>query len=377
MNARKLVPVLLAIPLTLTSLACPTRPAPGYAGGGGATAGDGGGSAGLSGKAGTHGGVEGDAGGSAGTAGTGSMGASAGAGGGLGGGSGAGGDTGTGASGAGTTGNAGKNGGGGTMGGAGTGANVGGKGGAGGSPGMGGGGGGGGRAGGVLGETCHANAECTGGHCVLGVCCDQACTGSCEQCSASGHCQMPADDPTCGAIACPADTECRDYATSITTNRCKALGACKTAPDCTYVSAPTTKVCDSYQGMSEFGEFCDGAGNCVGPTVSCGGDGQCPLYDMVCCGTGQGYSCLPAAASGRCDGSYSAFYCDETSDCEPGYICCADDTPGGEFSACSAGCAGIQVCNPAVSPSECKTGTCKPALPNLTIPLPDGYYTCQ
>ena len=53
-----------------------------------------------------------------------------------------------------------------------------------------------------------------------------------RKCSAAGACQMPADDPACGAITCPADSICRDYATSLSSNRCKAFGQCKTAADC-------------------------------------------------------------------------------------------------------------------------------------------------
>jgi hypothetical protein len=76
----------------------------------------------------------------------------------------------------------------------------------------------------ALGDGCTGDQDCNSGHCAGTVCCDQACMGVCQQCSATGHCQMPVDDQACGTISCPADTGCRDYATVIGTNRCAALG---------------------------------------------------------------------------------------------------------------------------------------------------------
>ena len=228
--------------------------------------------------------------------------------------------------------------------------------------------------------SCIADSSCTSEHCVSGICCDQACKGPCAQCAASGHCQMPADDASCGTIKCPPDTQCRDYATSISANRCKSVGTCKTSADCSYQDAPAAKFCDYYQSMTALAEFCDGAGACVGPTVLCGGDGQCPLYDMMCCSSGPGYSC-GAARSGCGSGNYGPFYCDEKSDCGPGLVCCLSSNPSGVASVCSDGCTGtigqyVQLCNPSALPSECATGTCLPVR-STDPPTPPGYYTCQ
>ncbi len=95
----------------------------------------------------------------------------------------------------------------------------------------------------ALGEACVGDQDCVSAHCAGTICCDQSCDGPCAQCSSTGHCQMPPDDPACGAITCPADTACRDWATSITTNRCKAVGRCKAAADCAFVDLPARRFC--------------------------------------------------------------------------------------------------------------------------------------
>jgi hypothetical protein len=232
----------------------------------------------------------------------------------------------------------------------------------------------------TLGESCGGNSACASGHCVAGICCDQACDGQCEQCSSSGECQTPADDPSCGTITCPADTQCRDYATSITANRCKALGVCKTATDCTYTDAPVTKTCDDSEPASSASAFCDGSGDCVGPTVTCGGDGECPVSGMICCTSTFGFSCL---ATTTCGDQYGPYQCDATSDCGTGDVCCLESTPGGVGSVCGVQCGGagamgqyVQVCNPSASVSECVTGTCKPIRASDPT-APDSFYTCQ
>jgi hypothetical protein len=247
------------------------------------------------------------------------------------------------------------------------------------------GGAGGAPAGKPLGSSCGSGTDCTSGHCETGVCCDQSCTGMCQQCSTAGHCQMPPDDPACGTIACPTDTACRDYATAITTNRCKQLGQCKTPSDCSFVVASTTKACGSYDNDSNFTQYCDSNGNCSNHTVKCGGDGDCAVGDMLCCGVSLGYSCI-AAGSGCPTQSGGApplgpYDCDETADCSGGAVCCAFSTPGGVSTTCTTSCAPamfqqvFQVCNPNSNPSECQSGACKPTPSDWNVP--QGFYFCQ
>jgi len=204
----------------------------------------------------------------------------------------------------------------------------------------------------------------------------------CEICSGVGACQMPADDPACGTIACPQDTTCRDYATAISSNRCKSLGECKTAADCAYSNAPAKQVCGFVQGMTEIVQpACDGAGNCVGPKVKCGGDGDCSPFDnMNCCGAvGSGLRCQATA----CTANQGPFWCDEKADCAPGYVCCSFLVPTPAVgSKCmlpencvSSGPSNYnQVCNPGANPSECSTGSCQLGDGQVA---PPGFYICK
>jgi hypothetical protein len=242
--------------------------------------------------------------------------------------------------------------------------------------------GGGGAGGKVLGAGCIVDGDCSSGHCANGVCCERACAGPCQQCSTAGSCVMPADDPACGAIACPEDKVCRDYATSISTSRCKALGQCKTAADCAYVDAPATQNCGVVQGMSELASAsCDGQGHCVGPVVKCGGDGDCKLADdLKCCGRpGAGLTCQAS----DCSPNQGPFFCDEKKDCAAGYVCCAYLTPTpGVGSVCSTASNCVsngpsvrqEVCNPFASPTECSSGTCQLG---DGVTVPPGFYVCK
>jgi hypothetical protein len=232
----------------------------------------------------------------------------------------------------------------------------------------------------ILGQNCTVDQECGSEHCAGNVCCDQACTGTCQQCSATGHCQAPADDPMCGVISCPADTTCRDYEASITTKRCKGLGQCKTGNDCAYVDAPKTRACGFVRQMTELAQaMCDGMGNCTGPTVKCGGDGDCSIQDSYCCGTAGGLACGKNAC-GDFAPRPGPFLCDERADCAAGYVCCFQVTPGGTDSSCIAAelCKSDaasfrrEACNPAATPGECTTGTCQ-SDPNAPI----GWSTCK
>lgn len=232
----------------------------------------------------------------------------------------------------------------------------------------------------ALGETCASDQDCVSGHCAGTICCDQSCTGPCAQCSSTGQCQMPADDPACGTIACPADTVCRDWATSITVNRCKGIGQCKSGSDCAFLNSPAKTYCGLYQGMTNFAQVCDGSGNCGSPTVTCGADGQCPVNPGACCWSNNSTSCQSAiAACVTIPGGLPIYaQCDETADCPPGDQCCFYTGIGGAHITCSPGCpasvnmgAQEQVCNPAVA-GECQVGTCQAT--NSTTPP---YFVCM
>ena len=60
-----------------------------------------------------------------------------------------------------------------------------------------------------LGEACNGNEDCELGQCAGGICCDAACDGACESCSAQGLCgPTPAgQDPAC-TPECPGGGQC-------------------------------------------------------------------------------------------------------------------------------------------------------------------------
>jgi hypothetical protein len=190
---------------------------------------------------------------------------------------------------------------------------------------------------------------------------------------------MPADDAACGTITCPADSTCRDYASGISTNRCKSLGQCKTAADCSYVNASMSTICGFVRGMTEIAaSMCDGTGNCRPRTVKCGGDGECAIDQSWCCSDTGGLTCHVAECGGT--PKQGPYLCDERADCASGYICCLQSTVGGPSAIClmanlcvsDAGGVRSQACNPSASPSECSTGTCQPVTSG-----PAGWYVCR
>ncbi len=121
-----------------------------------------------------------------------------------------------------------------------------------------------------LGASCDTDGQCLSGHCAKGasgsVCCESSCDTPCQACSDLGVCdQTPADDPTCGIVACSllSDT-CRTYQ-DITSYRCAGFGECKVVGvvDCTdYVDAPETTLCRPAQGGCDIEDHCDGKGSC-------------------------------------------------------------------------------------------------------------------
>lgn len=130
--------------------------------------------------------------------------------------------------------------------------------------------------------TCMMDTECGSGHCVDGVCCDAACTGQCEACdtAATGTCSPVQGPPHGSRSACVG-----------TGNTCGGMCDGSTRTSCTYPS--TTQVCGA-----ACDSHCDGAGTCPS------GSGSCP----------NGYAC----GSGTCKTS-----CQNTTDCQPNFMCAA------------------------------------------------------
>jgi hypothetical protein len=130
------------------------------------------------------------------------------------------------------------------------------------------------------GATCTGNSQCTSAHCVDGVCCGSACTGTCQSCSVAGSVGM-----------------------------------------CTNVPASSTD-----PGTCSGTNACNGAGVCLGASgATCTGDTQClsnHCIDGVCCNTtctGTCRACDVAGSVGTC--SFVPNGADPDNECLGGFDC--------------------------------------------------------
>lgn len=200
----------------------------------------------------------------------------------------------------------------------------------------------------AAGASCTRNEQCAGNFCVDGVCCDKACAGSCEACSAAM--KGSGSDGVCGNVA--AGTDPRDKcAADSTPDSCKADGMCDGAGACR-VNAPKGTACGATTctAGTVSGMTCNGAGMCETGTASCA--------PFVCGATACKTTCASdpdcaadayCTTSGVCaTKSKNGVACSAARECENGLcvdgVCCA--------SACTGQC---ESCN------EMGTeGTCVP-----------------
>ncbi|MEY4548498.1 MAG: hypothetical protein RL685_4693 [Pseudomonadota bacterium] len=203
---------------------------------------------------------------------------------------------------------------------------------------------------GSLGSACGEDAACDSGFCASGRCCETACDGTCEACSASGQCNTaPIDDARCPPIPCGATTTtCAQYATLQAANRCAGPGECKTT--CDPISVAVDVLCEEVApGLR--GQ-CDERGDCVDPraaagascasSISCSAGSSC--VDGVCCKEACGSACETCDAQGECQADAAGTGCGDGRQCFGRGVCLA---PSG--SACSAD-------------AECGSGNCEPAV---------------
>jgi hypothetical protein len=165
----------------------------------------------------------------------------------------------------------------------------------------------------LLGEACSANEECAEGHCVVAssggsVCCTTACDGPCQACSDAGRCkEVPAGDPLCQPVDCPADNLCRDYSDDLTTDLCRGFGECLSVRDCKFQELRSAVDC-----------ACESDGTCsLVQAAACSADAECrsglcqPTLAgaSLCCAldcAAQGLRCGSDGASCvECDGNAS------------------------------------------------------------------------
>lgn len=176
-----------------------------------------------------------------------------------------------------------------------------------------------------LGASCDVGATCGSYHCADGVCCDDACRGSCKSCLASrkgsgadGACGLVAEGELDPAGVCAIEGACGQ------TGRCDATGGCAIEAEgvaCGEAPCP--------QG----GATCDGTGTCVCPEVTCSEDattfGTTACAPYFCTDGGCGTSC---ATSTECQ---APALCDRTGHCT------LPSLPAAESGVCTCHAAGL------------------------------------
>lgn len=212
----------------------------------------------------------------------------------------------------------------------------------------------------AVGHACSSPLQCASGFCVDGVCCESACDGTCQACSATAKESGP--DGKCGPAKKGLDPhdDCPDDGTF----SCRRSGQCDGTGRCALYAAGTPCSPSICVEGNMIARVCDGLGVC--PTAvtrscipyacagdvcatSCSSSADCALH--FTCDEAAG-TCVPQAAA-SCDGDHTLIAPDRsTTDCTP--FRCAGST-------CKTSCASVVDC---VFPNECSraTLTCVPPL---------------
>lgn len=169
---------------------------------------------------------------------------------------------------------------------------------------------------GAIGASCQSGRDCNTGFCADGVCCQEACTASCEACNAPGsigYCQGIEQDDSCNATqACPPASACVDYPAGAGGGACAGRGSCSSG--CTPAYKPVGTPC------GESGQ-CDGGGSCVGGGLlalgqPCESNDQCT--EGFCSATASGARvCCNQACNGRCEQCSALGLCNEAPAADP------------------------------------------------------------
>jgi hypothetical protein len=171
------------------------------------------------------------------------------------------------------------------------------------------------------GESCGQNSKlCKSGHCVDGVCCDNACAGACSACNLPGKvgsCSPEPDGTTCGVDSCAS--------AMFTAPRCNS-GACKTTPTacfpylCAKGGAAACATACAKDSECASGHYCD-AGACkleIKNGQPCGANNQCKsglctAKEKVCCDRACGGECESCKGNSSCTFEPAGTVCNKTS----------------------------------------------------------------
>jgi hypothetical protein len=227
----------------------------------------------------------------------------------------------------------------------------------------------------AFGNTCAGDADCEGGSCRDGFCCDQKC-GSCRRCDA------PSPGGSCQPYAGAAGTG-TEHDTCTGANACDPSGACKLKPgqacaagsDCVSGACVDGVCCST--ACNQACAVCNATpGMCTAAPKGSGGRGTCGVF--AC--NGAALTC-PTTCTSDADCSAGG-YCNGTT-------CVATQAPGGACArdrqctggACRDGVCCNSACNGACE--ACSTakgasanGTCT-TLPTTSKPTACGGYACS
>ncbi len=221
------------------------------------------------------------------------------------------------------------------------------------------------------GKACSANTDCGSGFCVEGVCCNSACSGSCQSCLAAKN---NGANGTCGNIAAGQTPK---TACAIATDVCGTGGQCRCGDGAKDGTETDIDCGGSVCGKCGQGKVCSGAGDCS--TAGCVDGFCCDQSLAACSGCKACSAALTGGTSGTC-GSVTSNTdphnaCSKgggTEMCGTGGLCsCADGLMNGAETdldcggaVCGATCAVGKACNAGTdcSSAVCQGGKCVSSL---------------
>lgn len=195
------------------------------------------------------------------------------------------------------------------------------------------------------GAACASSSECETGHCVDGVCCDTACTGSCQACTQTK--KGSGIDGVCAVVAAGTDPD--DDCAAGTATGCGTTGVCTAAGTCQLYALGVQCQAPACAGTSLDTFECDGQGACKKTTVDCA--------PFACGAASCGAACQSSsdcAATAWCNSNICVPKSANAAACATGEACSSGNCVDGH--CCSSVCPGqCEACD--VSGAE---GTCAP-----------------
>ena len=213
------------------------------------------------------------------------------------------------------------------------------------------------------GQACKAGTDCQSAACSAeGVCCNNACTGTCQSCTLSGSVgtcsNIGVGQPPQAGMSCGTNPLCG------TTGKCNGSGGCQLTsvgtvcgnPTCAAPVSGTVGGAPASESLARIpAPACDGSGNCVqASAVSCGAY-QCNattgLCKDSCSSTGADCNALVEAGGNTCVSSGTSGTCQKLANgaaCTADYLCTSGHCITGT-------CCGAATCDDGLA---CTTDTC-------------------